>query len=1006
MSRCQVSRPALLAISLLLPAGFLQTLAPAPARAQALASASITGKVQDPNGGPLANATITVTGPALQVQKVVGKTDDSGNYTIVDLPAPGTYRISFAAQGFQTYVQSDVHLTVGVTGKVDALMKIGEVAQVVEVTGDNPVIDPVSIQTVANIPEAEIREVPRGLRTQELLTQTQGVGLAGPPDVGDSNFGNRYFIITYGVVLNPTLDIEGMNTSIAKNPTTAVFVNSSGVAEASFSAVGNNADIAYAGVAQQIILKSGSNKFHGMAMGEFENPSFQGNNITPHLAGPPNNLSKSNPLVDTGFYDYAFNLGGYAIRDRLWFFGGYSTEVVNQGYPGLFGAPGANVTTTGWYDGTGKAAYLRSQLPQYNYKINYQASKNTQINFAYIRANLYNSDNNPGKFRPLPNGTVLRQPGSSWHAEVQTTLGKRWLIDGLFGHAGYHVRYTPETAEQLAPFGWTKGADFAGSPSQQELSTGLLTGPANQVLDRPNNRYEMKVIATFIPSGRHWGGTHQFKFGTTEDWERGATAVDKDKASGDYQLNFQNGVPNTITVYNYPYPNSMNILHSQAGFITDKWVIGRVAINYGIRAERYDNFYPDQDKVAGQFSSIFPAKHYSRQDILVWKDVVPRAGIAWDIRGNGKTVVKASYGLFGDTMGELFAATFNPNAAQSKTFNWNGPCKAVDPLAPVQYNCDVTDTFLASIPNLTPISSTGALAQALNPGLKQNRAHEYSVRLERQLARNVAINAAYVYHGLYNQYNSATNAGSPAMGITAINNGVDVGHPYSSWKVATPVKANAFLDPMTGQNVKVYTYDKAVGSSINEVINNPSDRPDRYNTLEVGLTKRYSKRWNGFASYWITKNHRWIQGSAGHVGSPNDDAFPIDETWNWDFRVAGTYNLPRGFMVSTLYRLQSGTPGQRLLKVNDASLAQGSTTLRVGPYGEYRGPLVPVLNMKFSKVFTLRDRFKFEPEAQIFNLLNSSANVTTNYLTGASTFGVASDIMAPRVLRLGGSFNF
>jgi len=78
----------------------------------------------------------------------------------------------------------------------------------------------------------------------------------------------------------------------------------------------------------------------------------------------------------------------------------------------------------------------------------------------------------------------------------------------------------------------------------------------------------------------------------------------------------------------------------------------------------------------------------------------------------------------------------------------------------------------------------------------------------------------------------------------------------------------------------------------------------------------------------------------------------------------------------------------------------------VGPYGEYRGPLVPVLNMKFSKVFTLRDRFKFEPEAQIFNLLNSSANVTTNYLTGASTFGVASDIMAPRVLRLGGSFNF
>ena len=661
---------------------------------------------------------------------------------------------------------------------------------------------------------------------------------------------------------------------------------------------------------------------------------------------------------------------------------------------------------------------MHSSNPQYNYKVNYQATKNTQINFAYVRANLYNSDNNPGKFRPLPNGTVLREPGSSWHIEAQSAVGKRWLFDGLFGHAGYHVKYTPETAEQLAQFGWTKGADFAGSPSQQELSTGLLTGPANQVLDRPNNRWEMKLIGTFIPTGRHWGGTHQFKFGTVEDWEYGATAVDNDKASGDYQLNFQNGVPNTITIYNYPYPNSQNILHSQAGFITDKWVIGRVAINYGVRAERYYDFYPDQDKAAGQFSNIFPTQHYAAKDILTWSDVVPRAGVAWDIKGDGKTVLKASVGLFGDTMGELFAATFNPNAAQSKTYKWGGPCQAVDPLAPVQYNCDVTAAFLATLPNLTPSTQTGAAAQQLNPDLKQNRTHEYSVRVERQLVRNVSVNAAYVYHSLFNQYDSATNAGSPAMGITAINNGVDVGHPYSSWKVAKPATVtppptqpptpppDPFLDPVTQQDVTVYTYDKTVGSSINEVINNPAYRPDTYNTFEVGITKRYSKRWNGFASFWTTKNHRWIQGTAGLTGSPNDDAYPLDDTWNWDLRVAGTYNLPRGFMVSSLYRLESGFPGQRLLKVNDASLAQGSTTLRVSPFGAYRGPIVPLWNVKFSKVFTVHERLKFEPAAQIFNLLNSSANVTTNYLTGATTFGVASDIMAPRVLRLGGTFSF
>jgi hypothetical protein len=78
----------------------------------------------------------------------------------------------------------------------------------------------------------------------------------------------------------------------------------------------------------------------------------------------------------------------------------------------------------------------------------------------------------------------------------------------------------------------------------------------------------------------------------------------------------------------------------------------------------------------------------------------------------------------------------------------------------------------------------------------------------------------------------------------------------------------------------------------------------------------------------------------------------------------------------------------------------------MGPFGQFRGPVVPLLNVKVAKIFTIHDRFKLEANAQIFNVTNSSANVTTNYLTGASTFGVASDILSPRVLRLGGDFSF
>src|ERR1700753_1990097 len=131
-------------VSLLMATAFLLVGLVPSAFGQALATASLTGKVVDDAGISIPGAKVTFTGPALQVPQVNSATDAEGNYTIVDLPAPGTYRIAFAAVGFQTYVQSDVHLTVGLTGKVDARMKIGAVSEVVEVTGSNPVLDPVS----------------------------------------------------------------------------------------------------------------------------------------------------------------------------------------------------------------------------------------------------------------------------------------------------------------------------------------------------------------------------------------------------------------------------------------------------------------------------------------------------------------------------------------------------------------------------------------------------------------------------------------------------------------------------------------------------------------------------------------------------------------------------------------------------------------------------------------------------------------------------------------------
>src|SRR5439155_538958 len=142
-----------------------------------------------------------------------------------------------------------------------------------------------------------------------------------------------------------------------------------------------------------------------------------------------------------------------------------------------------------------------------------------------------------------------------------------------------------------------------GNPSSIELSNNLVYGPNESSQDRPQNRYELKATVTFIPSEPHFGGTHQLKIGTTDDWENAGTRVLQDKVAGDYQLRFNRGLPSQIAIYNFPFSTSVNQLRSQAVYVTDTYTLKRVTVNAGVRWEHYHNFYPEQSKEAGQFSA-------------------------------------------------------------------------------------------------------------------------------------------------------------------------------------------------------------------------------------------------------------------------------------------------------------------------------------------------------------------------------------------------------------------
>lgn len=1008
-------------------------LTPSKLFAQVTSNGSIVGTVTDNTRAILPGVLVTTTSPQLQVQQVTTTTDAEGNYKILDLPAPGVYKVAFSKQGFEAFTREGLNLTVGFTAKVDAQMVVGSVTQSVTVTGASPVVDTVNNVVETTIDREQIADIPKSQDLQELQPLVEGVSLGGAPDVGASNMINRTQPITYGIPLTPTLGVEGINNTDGNEDSMQSYMVSNAVQEAEFTTSGNNADVGQAGVNQVIVVKSGSNTFHGEYTINFQPPAFQSNNINAALAAPPQSLVFGSPLTGKGYYDFGADIGGFVRRDKLWFYGGYFKEATDVGYVNWYAGPDKTATTSTfgltsycWTCTDAPPAFSYESLPEYALKVNYLLKPSITLIGVLLVPSKTQEAQSESPLNPLPADGYETNPIVVYKGEVQVTR-RRWILDGMFGAEYEWAGYIPEPASLISQFGWTNGTNFAGDPSETEVSTGLHTGPDIGGFNQQNDKnVETSDSFAYLPARHLLGGTHQLKFGTDLRWSVYNYGNRVNLASGDYYAIFNKGVPYEVQVYNYPFSPHDNE-YDQSAYAVDTWSLKHVVVNLGVRWDRYDSFYPQQTTTTGQFAAVFPNFTEPATHILTWKDITPRVGAVWDIRGNGKTVVKGSYGMFGQYMGFEYPAIFDSNAVRSNTYAWRTAtipqptattpynaalCGPTGDKAPVEYACDVPASVLSYIESGADpvISSTGGTSQIVNPNLQEPVIHEFVAEVERQLAPNVSVSAGYVGHFLYHLFDAQTNGGSVAPTTRYAGNGVLTGHPYSSYTLPA-----TFTDAMTGAPVTVYTYSATSGNNQSEILNNPSSRPDFYNSIEFGATKRYSNRWVVSGSFWITHDHRWINALSGINGSPNDDPYPLDTTWNWEARAYGTYHLPWGFAFSGDFRDRSGAWGQRTevfsgSGANGQKLNQGSVTMNMGPFGQYRGTTVPLLNINIAKTFHIRERFKLAPHAEVFNLLNNAGQVAQNWSTttnpASPTFGRITTLEAPRVARIGAELTF
>jgi hypothetical protein len=942
-----------------------------PAIAQVSALSSIRGTVSDATGGALPGVTVTLTSPALQVTEIAAVTQVDGSYRFGELP-PGIYRLKFELTGFNTLVREELRLTVGFEARVDAPLTIGTVQESVTVSGESPVVDLAKTTTAANLSKDQIAMLPVGRGFQQLYAMTPGVNATGAPDVGDSQMNNRQGLMSFGVQTASKIEIEGINIATdAGEGGTGVYMSSFSVEEAQIKTSGNTAEVSTPGISMTTVLKSGSNSLHGTYTAAGQRPKLQSSNLDDRLRAQ--GVSDTTPL--RYYWETSGDLGGRIIKDKLWFYVGASGQERSTGLLGFVAGPGADGK---YLTGDEPLADYVNGLTQYTTKLSYQLSTANKLIGVYQRGAKLQPQQGAGRFRPLEATIDYNNPGWIYKGELQSSLTNRMFLNVVAGYGGLFADYS-------APRSPNANA-VKGNPSRTDLTTGLITGAYWNSENSTEGKAQVDSSLNFLPD-RFLGGRHELKFGNTiylQHYSLGGINAPQ----GNYQLVFDAGQPTQIVIDNLPL-KPLNRGDIYAAYAQDTWrVNNRLTANLGVRWERQHAYLPKQTYGGSpDFPTVFPSGTFPYQDLTTWVRTVPRLGLAWDI--DGKSVVKTSFGLYNPNIGSSFGFAYNRDALSRTTFRWRDSDGNGD-YTPGETNLNLNGGDFLSL------SGGGTAVPA--PDLREPLTTEVTAGFERELAPNVGFRTMYVFRKVSDRYAD-----------------VELNRPRSAYDIPLtrrdPGPDGVLNTSDDGGKVTIYDYNAAYrGAAFSSVQrqNATPGRSDHFNSFEVSLTKRLTHRWSATGSFWGTKNYRWL---TLHDVNPNNDPFPLDQSWFWAGNITATYLLPAQVQVGAYLQSKVGILGQRTYQFRATDpdggpplMSLSTVTLRLEPYGSMRAAAENVLNLRFSKLFQL-GRGRASVNFEIFNVLNTNADTGLTFASGP-TYGYSTGVLPPRVSRIGGTYSF
>ncbi len=746
--------------------------------AAAYAQGSIVGTVKDPSGAVLPGVTVEGSSPALIEKTRAVVTGGTGQYSIENL-RPGTYTVTFTLTGFAPVKREGIELTGTFIATVNADLKVGGVAETVTVSGEAPVVDVTSARTQQTLSSHTVAEIPTS-RLYSAYTQVVPALNVQGNDVGGSQ-GNVFsvFQIHGGRRNEGQVLVDGMSGGYQGMGVSSYVPEVGNSQEVVFSLTGGLGEATTGGPQMNIVGKQGGNMFAGSFFVSGSGDKFAGSNLTPELQAQ--GLSAS--LVPLKLWDINPSFGGPIVRDKLWFFGTYRYQMNRQSVASMWNNKNAGDSTKWTYtpdfnsqavdDGTWNNGSLRlTWQPTPRNKI--QAWTDVQ----YICLHCIAGGSSSG----LTFTGLVASPEA-----LQRNENHPNMMNQVSWTSPLTSKLLLEANAQLGPYFWWGSRqknpwDNTLIPVQDDALTIVTPNGAPVTFASPYGLNYRSVAWTghsgftniIQGSASYVTGSHSAKFGIRYHNNNAIYPINYYNGQ-QLKYNFRGGVPYQLTMYadqasHQQQSQGMFVMYAQ-----DRWTLGRVSLQAGLRFEHLSDHFPDQQIGPDRFmptAALFP----DQDGPLHQKDIQPRFGASYDVFGNGRTALKAFVGRYITTTntvnewlfyspagnGHFISSTNRPwddnfyPVGDPRRANFVPDCSLLDPVGNGECGPMSNSLFGQSVNNLTvdPATTSGW------------NTREYSwdttVGVNHQIAPRVSIEVDYTHRSWGNLQTTVNRALTPA----------------------------------------------------------------------------------------------------------------------------------------------------------------------------------------------------------------------------------------------------